>query len=103
MNSDPLLRSLARVAGEDAMLENENNRWEALARGELSVEEETEMKRQALADPTVAALYEAFRPLTSDTKARIAERLAEEGPSSVSSSIPTSNARVASVVRMDTW
>jgi hypothetical protein len=74
-HSDPILADLARIARDEAAARAEDPRWERLARGELSAADEAEIRRQAAGDPEIAALYEAFRPLSDETKGRIADRV----------------------------
>jgi hypothetical protein len=72
MEADDLLGQLGRhVRDDDASVDPI---WERLARGELSAREDEELRARAAADPEIAALYEAYRPLSSDVTARLAER-----------------------------
>jgi len=48
--------------------------WDRLAKGELPAEEHARLRERASADPEIAQLYEAFRPLDGSVKATIAAR-----------------------------
>jgi len=73
MSKDPLdaLGAVAREQDESS----QSGRWEALARGELSPEEVSELERRAETDPATAELLELYRPLDAEARSRIAERL----------------------------
>ncbi len=49
--------------------------WERLARGDLSPAENAQLRERAAADPQIATLYEAYRPLDELERARIAKRV----------------------------
>lgn len=75
MSDDSLLRELTRVAREDQELERArlDERWDELAAGRLSPEDEEELRAWAESSPEEAAAYEAFRPLGEDFHARVTE------------------------------
>jgi len=75
VEADDLLQQLGRHARSEAASEDDAV-WERLARGELAPAEEAQLRERAAADPEVARLYEAFRPLDAAAKQRIAERVA---------------------------
>jgi hypothetical protein len=77
VEADDLLQQLGRHARGDGEAASEDDAvWERLARGELAPAEETRLRERAAADPEIARLYEAFRPLDDAVKQRIAERVA---------------------------
>lgn len=80
MIKDPLLRELGHLAKEENEAEQArlDERWDRLAAGTLSAEEEAELRALAAADPEAREAYEAFRPLGADFQARVAGKLAEE-------------------------
>lgn len=79
MSHDDLLSRLGRVAREEAEREARDldERWDGLARGELSEAEAEELRRE---NPEA---YEAFRPLDEDFKDQVAERLRGRPPGRV--------------------
>lgn len=76
MSHDDLLSRLGRVARDEAERETRelDERWDALARGELSEAEAEELRRE---NPQA---YEAFRPLEEGFKDQVMERLRERPP-----------------------
>lgn len=76
MEGDDLLQELGHhVRGEMAAAPADDPVWERLARGELSPAEDAQLRERAAADPEVATLYEAFRPLDGAARKRIAARV----------------------------
>ncbi|HEX4965711.1 MAG TPA: hypothetical protein VF173_33175 [Thermoanaerobaculia bacterium] len=82
--SDRLLRELGDVARSEAKAGEARfgDRWDHLAAGTLTAEEEAELEALAESSPEDRAAYEAFRPLGADFQARVvsainAERAAE--------------------------
>ncbi len=71
MRENDLLRRLGRLAREEAERENEvlDERWDALARGELTPAEEDELRRE---DPEA---FEMLRPLNRQFRTRVVARL----------------------------
>ena len=85
--SDRLLRDLGDLARSEAEAEEArfDDRWDRLAAGTLTADEEAELKALAESSPEAREAYEAFRPLGADFQARVvsaikAER-ADETPS----------------------
>ncbi len=77
VEADDLLQQLGRHArGDGEAAPGDDPIWERLARGELAPAEETQLRERAAADPEIARLYEAFRPLDDVAKQRIVERVA---------------------------
>ena len=78
MNDDDLLRRLGQVAREQAagggLLLDE--RWDRLAAGTLSAEEDAELRRLAASSGEAREAYEAFRPLPAQFHARVVEAVA---------------------------
>jgi hypothetical protein len=91
MNDDPWLRELVQVKRDEEAEERSrlDERWDRLSTGELSPEEEAELRALAETSEEAREAYEAFRPLGPDFHARVvnavlAERkTAEEPPSPV--------------------
>jgi hypothetical protein len=80
MSEDPLLRELGRLAQEENEAEaaRRDERWDRLAAGTLSAEEEAALSALAATSPAVHEAYEAFRPLGADFQARVVEALESE-------------------------
>jgi len=80
MNDDSLLRQLAGAARERTAEERErlDERWDRLAAGELSPEEEAELRAQAATSSAGREALAAFTPLGAEFEARMA-RLAGVG------------------------
>jgi hypothetical protein len=76
MSSDDLLRSLARVAREEATKDEGEARWGDLALGELDAEDVAALEKLAAEDAEAAEKLVAYRPLDDAAKDRIAARLA---------------------------
>ena len=64
-----LLEAIQRVARERDPLSDP--RWDALAAGTLSDEEEAALREEAKRSPAMAQAYEAFRPLDAAKKERM--------------------------------
>jgi len=75
---DPLLKALTDTAKEIDPLADP--RWEALAEGTLSAEDEAALAALARTSERHRALYEAFRPLDEAARARIAASLVAASP-----------------------
>lgn len=79
---DDWLDALGRAARGQTLERGEDEaRWERLAEGTLSPEEDAELRRLAAEDPAAAEKYEAYRPLGDEVKERIAARIGEALPS----------------------
>ncbi len=76
MSQDDLLRKLGQVAREEAEGDSWDERWDRLAAGTLSAEEETELRRLADTSEDGRLAYEAFRPLGEEFQARVVQRIA---------------------------
>lgn len=77
MSDEKLLRDLARLAQEEEHLDE---RWDRLASGTLTAEEEVALASLAESSDEAREAYEAFRPLGADFRARLVNRLAAEMP-----------------------
>jgi hypothetical protein len=81
MSDDLWLRELAQVdrekQAEDRHLLDE--RWDRLASGELSPDEEAELRALAATSGEARAAYEAFRPLGPDFQASVVRAIREQG------------------------
>jgi len=75
--NDRLLRELGELARKEAEAEQArlDERWDRLAAGTLTAEEETELKALAASSPEAREAYEAFRPLGADFQARVASAI----------------------------
>lgn len=84
MNDDPeypLLSELADLARQDAAEEARfDERWDRLAAGTLTAEEEAELLALAETSPEAREAWEAFRPLGPEFQARVVEKIAAELP-----------------------
>jgi hypothetical protein len=80
MSEDPLLRELGRLAQEEKEAEDarRDERWDRLAAGTLSAEEDAALRALAAMSPAAREAYEAFRPLGAEFQARVVEKLAGE-------------------------
>ncbi|HEX6901832.1 MAG TPA: hypothetical protein VF789_19080 [Thermoanaerobaculia bacterium] len=78
---DPWLRELAKVNREkqDAERNRLDERWDRLSSGDLSPEEEAELRALAETSEEAREAYEAFRPLGPDFHARVARAIREQG------------------------
>lgn len=82
MNEDRLLRELGNLAKEEEGEERSrlDERWDRLAAGTLTPEEEAELRALAETSPEAREAWEAFRPLGPELQARIVEQIAAELP-----------------------
>src|SRR5581483_237467 len=73
MNKDQLLGELGGLARQEREAEKArlDERWDRLAAGTLTPEEEAELKALAANSPEARETYEAFRPLGADFQARV--------------------------------
>lgn len=72
-NADPWLEELAKVAQrEDPTVDP---RWDALAKGSLTKEQEEELRASAERSAKEQQAFEAFRPLDDGARARFADRI----------------------------
>lgn len=80
MSEDFLLRELGQLANEERERAQArfDERWDRLAAGTLTAEEEAELRALAEASPEAREAFEAFRPLGEDFQRRLAGRLAAE-------------------------
>jgi hypothetical protein len=80
MTDDRLLRELGDLAREQGEAERArwDERWDRLAAGTLTPEEEAELKALAEASPEAREAYEAFRPLGAGFQARVVEAINAE-------------------------
>lgn len=82
MSEDRLLRDLGHLAKEEEGAERArlDERWDRLAAGTLTAEEEAELRALAEASPEAREAWEAFRPLGPEFQARVVEKIAAELP-----------------------
>src|SRR5947209_1589767 len=81
--SDRLLRELGDMERSEAKAEEArfDERWDRLAAGTLTAEEDAELKALAESSPEAREAYEAFRPLGADFQARVVSAInAERSP-----------------------
>ncbi len=80
MSEDRLLHDLGHLAREEQGDTNAHldERWDRLAAGTLTQEEDAELRALAESSPEARETYEAFRPLGAELQARIVESLAGE-------------------------
>src|SRR5215210_8874971 len=78
MSEDRLLRELGHLAKEEEGAEKArlDERWDRLAAGTLTTEEEAELLALAETSPEAREAYEAFRPLGPEFQARVVEKIA---------------------------
>jgi hypothetical protein len=78
--SDQLLRDLGRLARQrgNAGQAPLDERWDRLAAGTLTTEEEAELRKLAETSAEASEAYEAFRPLGAEFQARMVDALATE-------------------------
>lgn len=78
MSEDRLLRELGHLAKEEEGAERArlDERWDRLAAGTLTAEEEAELLALAETSPEAREAYEAFRPLGPEFQARVVEKIA---------------------------
>src|SRR6185503_10230704 len=77
MKEDELLRNLGQAAREQAASERLflDERWDRLASGTLSVEEEGELRRLAETSEDARLAYEAFRSLSPEFQAKVVQAI----------------------------
>ncbi|HEV8582867.1 MAG TPA: hypothetical protein VGX68_27695 [Thermoanaerobaculia bacterium] len=80
MSEDRLLRDLGHLANEEnkAVHSRLDERWDRMAAGTLTAEEEAELRALAETSPEAREAHEAFRPLGPDFQARIIDTIAAE-------------------------
>jgi len=80
MSEDPLLHELGRLAQEEKEAEDarRDERWDRLAAGTLSAEEDAALRALAATSPAAREAYEAFQPLGADFQARVVDAIASE-------------------------
>lgn len=82
MNDDRLLRELGLLAREEERAEKArfDERWDRLAAGTLTAEEEAELRALAETSPEAREAWEAFRPLGPEFQARMVKKISAELP-----------------------
>ncbi len=82
MNEDRLLGKLGDLARQEGEAEKArlDERWDRLAAGTLTPDEEAELKALAESSPEMREAYEAFRPLGADFQARVVSAINAERP-----------------------
>src|SRR5437764_11291310 len=77
---DQLLKELGALARreEEAEKSRLDERWDRLAAGTLTAEEDAELKALAASSPEAREAYEAFRPLGADFQARVVSAIQTE-------------------------
>ncbi len=110
MNEDRLLRDLADQARRDEEAEPArfDERWDRLASGTLTAEEDAELKALAASSPESREAYEAFRPLGADFQARVLSAIqAEKTAAAPRAELPEPRPRVLpfrrAVRRVEVW
>jgi hypothetical protein len=80
MSEDRILRELGHLAKEEGETEKArlDERWDRLAAGTLTPEEDAELRALAAASPEAREAYEAFRPLGAEFQARVVNEIAGE-------------------------
>lgn len=79
MNEDRLLRDLGHLMQEQETSQVRlDERWDRLAAGTLTAEEESELRALAGTSEEAREAYAAFRPLGADFQARMVERISAE-------------------------
>jgi hypothetical protein len=79
MQPDDLLGELGQhVRVQDESEAAEDPVWERLSRGELSATEDGALRARAAADPAIAELYAAYRPLPVELRERLVEQAKSE-------------------------
>lgn len=75
--SDRLLRELGDLARSETKAEEArfDDRWDRLAAGTLTAEEEAELKALAESSPEIREAYQAFQPLGADFQARVVSKI----------------------------
>jgi hypothetical protein len=80
MNEDRILQSLGDLARREGEADRArfDERWDRLAAGTLSPEEDAELRALAATSPEFREAYEAFQPLGPDVQARIVKKAKAE-------------------------
>ena len=80
MSEDRILRELGHLAQEEREAEKArlDERWDRLAAGTLTPQEEAELQALAESSPEARETYEAFRPLGAEFQARMVNEIAAE-------------------------
>ncbi len=80
MSEDRVLRELGHLAKEEGETEKArlDERWDRLAAGTLTPEEDAELRALAESSPEAREAYEAFRPLGAEFQARVVNEIAGE-------------------------
>jgi len=80
MSEDRILRELGHLEREERGAEQArlDERWDRLAAGALTPEEDAELRALAASSPEARETYEAFRPLGPEFQARMTDRIAAE-------------------------
>jgi hypothetical protein len=80
MNKDRPLSELGALARQQEEVERDrfDERWDRLAAGTLTAEEDAELKALAESSPEAREAYEAFRPLGADFQARVVRAIQDE-------------------------
>lgn len=80
MSEDSLLRNLGHLAkDENGLVRTKfDERWDRLAAGTLTAEEEAELRNLAEESPDSQEAYEMFRPLGEEFQSRMVDRLVSE-------------------------
>jgi hypothetical protein len=80
MTDDRPLRDLGNLARKQDEAERArwDERWDRLAAGTLTVEEDAELKALAEASPEAREAYEAFRPLGADFQTEVVAKISQE-------------------------
>jgi hypothetical protein len=103
MNEDRILQSLGDLARREGEADRArfDERWDRLAAGTLSPEEDAELRALAATSPELREAYEAFQPLGPEFQARIVEKVAELVPAPVPQPLPFY--RRAAARRIEVW
>lgn len=80
MTEDLILRELGYLATEESEAEKArlDERWDRLAAGALTPEEDAELRALAESSPEAHEIYEAFRPLGAKFQARVVNKISRE-------------------------
>lgn len=80
MSEDLILRELGHLAREEKKAKQAriDERWDRMAAGMLTPQEEAELQALAESSPEAREIYEAFRPLGAEFQARMVNEIAAE-------------------------
>lgn len=80
MSEDRLLRALGQLAREEERAEKArlDERWDRLAAGTLTADEEAELRALAESSPEAREAWKAFQPLGPEFQARVVEKISGE-------------------------